>query len=1005
MSQPVSEPTAARKPRRAAQSIVRGLLGILGVIVVVVIAAAIVLATGWPQRQLIETQLGKALKADVKAVGISILNPVRVANLKAFDKTPGADTQTPMIDLTGFKMAYAPFAKDHRYIPSVAIDTLGIRLDRSHEVVAPPPAPPASTVPVILEPPKRPSKFKWKFDKTRLIPKTFDVAKLSFEGMLPYAGFAVDGLAVKAAIESPRDYSVQITGDHLGGSFWAGAPGSKRDLKDSNLDIRYETGKKGTRLEPLKAALPGLLALDGGISYGKADDRMNVDLHFEKCLAQDVDLSAPAAGEAPVPFRFKKVDLSGTVIRGWGKAKDFNAQVSFDGTNINAIAEDLSLGAKDHEWYEGNLALRGKGAGGDTPQLDLEAELNRGQKFNLSLKGLAVAEMNAHAGLENWSRDDVMAALPKDMRPILEGIPALQGLNAGITLQIDKKFNYALDARLTPRWMAPDGSPLNIAFSFESKSELMRVLLEQGFSGTMHAQVGGQIIDAATKIGKARTPVTPNLDCKTLLQQWDPRQWVKDLLGKDLLAALDTRLAGMIQVKAFFASHACKSTFDVTAPALRYAAFQTPEGQVFSVKGDMDAVWYPDWRITGKSTELHVGDNASLVLKDYSVDFANLATQADATAEFDLALLSSLGINGHVKCHAPVENKGGFTSLALDLSAEGLGFGGAVLPGAATVTGTLKYDNANAKGTAENLQATLGAGTVFACPSLEFGVNPCGFSAPWTFQTDFQSLAAMGLLEAAKGTAAATCTASCADGKCINKIDGTIDAETLSLAKGRVAFQALAMKAAMEWGCKEGMTGSGEFQAAQLAVAGVAVADAKGPIAFEGDVVKLNGLQGALAGGTVAADITYGLLQAGHPVNVKAQLKAIDLARLATALPMLNLSGNADGELAASSDASGETTAQIDAASTGTVSVGTDALKLLLSSSFAKVAGKQSVDRVMKELLGKDGQCPFDGVKLHLVYAGGGLQGQIVLTSKKADLTIDLHVEPGALAGGLKMLS
>ncbi|HNR36867.1 MAG TPA: hypothetical protein PKO36_16960, partial [Candidatus Hydrogenedentes bacterium] len=75
-----------------------------------------------------------------------------------------------------------------------------------------------------------------------------------------------------------------------------------------------------------------------------------------------------------------------------------------------------------------------------------------------------------------------------------------------------------------------------------------------------------------------------------------------------------------------------------------------------------------------------------------------------------------------------------------------------------------------------------------------------------------------------------------------------------------------------------------------------------------------------------------------------------------------------------------------------------------LASQFAKMAGNKPVDRIVGELLGKEGERPFDGAKLTLAYTPDGFVGQITLSSDKMDLTIDLNIEPGAIADGIKLL-
>ncbi|HOV75271.1 MAG TPA: hypothetical protein PK967_14975 [Candidatus Hydrogenedentes bacterium] len=1003
MSQPAAEPAVARKPRRWLKWIVRSLLAVVGTVAAILIVAGLLLASGWPQRRLLENELGKALKADVKAGGLSIWNPLRIADLKAFDKTPGGDSQTPMIALEKFSLAYTLFPEDGRYFPSLSVDRLSINIDRSREAFTAPEAPAAPAA----KPGPKPSKSKrgrGKIDTSKLLPKTVNLARLDVGYSLPYMGVSLGGFGIKGDIESRRNYSVQIQGSQMNGFFWAGGRAAQRDFTDAAIDLRYENKDKGTRIEPLKIVLPGLIEIEGGASVGKSGDKTMVDIHFEKGLAQNIDMSQSASGKIPFPFRFKKVDMSGTAIRGFGAAKGLNVKVSFDGTNISVAGEDLAIGPKDHEYYEGNLSLQGKGGGGEQLQLDLEATLNRGQKIAASMNGTEVADMKARVEIKDWSRDDLVAALPKDARAAMDSLPGFHGLSGAVDLQFEKNLTYTLNARVAPRWIGPNGEPADVSFTFNSTAPLLRLAFDKGMDGTLSAQIGDQSVAATVRAGMGRGTTPFRVEYKASLDQLDPRAVAATLAGSDVLAALDARLNGTAELTAIPSSQTYKAAMDLSAAPFRYGALRAPEGQALSIKGVINANNTPYWNVDGPSLEVRLGENASLVLKDYSADFSTFEVGADVAGEFDLALLPSLGLSGRVKLTAPVENKNGVTTATLDVKVEGFGYAGSALPTTATLAGAIQFDNIKSKGTVENLQASLGAGTVLSCPKAEFTSSPWGFTAPWTFQTDFQSLVAMGLLDEAKGTAAAACTAACAEGRCTNKIEFTTDAETLSFGGGTVAIQGLTLKTAGEWSCTDGLAATGDVQAAQLAIAGVAAGDVKGPVAIEGDTIKFNGLQGTMFGGGVAADIAFAVLREGRPLTVKAQFTGADLGLLSKTLPVLNLSGKGSGSLTVESDASGLKDCRIDAVSDGPVSVSTSALKALLASQFAKMAGNKPVDRIVGELLGKEGERPFDGAKLTLAYTPDGFVGQITLSSDKMDLTIDLNIEPGAIADGIKLL-
>ena len=514
--------------RRWTKWVVKGLLGVLVAIVVLLVIAAVLLATGWPQRTAIEKVLGNALNANITVGSVSTFGKISISDLKAFDKTTASGSAEPMLDVDGLKLDYTLWPKDKRYFPALTVDKLGVRLDR-----AAPARQKAFSKPG--------AKKKEKMDTMPFIPRAADIASFQFNGDWPAGGFGVNGLHVKSTIDSKNDYTVALAGDGLTGSWWMVDHSMMHELKGGSVDLQVKKGNGETTVEPLKIAVPGLLDVMGRGQF-KESGKKEIDVRFDKFVAQDVDLSNAPPGSVRVPFAFKKLDLSGTHLNLIADPKGLKA--SFAETKLNINVSGLQLGPKDHEWYGGDLAIRGQSGATDKVLLNLDATLNVNQKLHASLEG-QILELAAHLDLENWTRDDLLAALPKDMRGALQNVAGFQGVSSAVVDVQFKALTITATATVKPKLAAAEAVGAPVEFSGTASGSALSLIATPQFEVGLRAQVGDGSVNVKTRVG-----IPGPKRASIAVEQVDPGLWMAALVGPGMLDALRVKVGGSFEYES-----------------------------------------------------------------------------------------------------------------------------------------------------------------------------------------------------------------------------------------------------------------------------------------------------------------------------------------------------------------------------------------------------------------------------------------------------------------------
>ena len=966
------------------------LLWPLLILLAIIVFAAALLMTGLPQRTLLTRVLGDALNANVEIKGLSLLSDINIGELKAFDKNADASSP-PMLDVSGVQIGYTllPPGERKRYVSSMSIDDLAVSLDLSKR------APPAAA-----RQPKSSKKRKERRDAFRFVPEAVNITNMRFAVAAPSLGAQIAGIQLGATVERWSDCEIRLDGSNVSGSCWAESREVGLSFNDGSIAVKGKSSGKNITIDPLYVSLPGLLEVTAHAQYQDGNET-DIDVGFERFLVSGMDFSSAPTDVLPVPFRFKKLDMSGTRIKGTAVLRVPKASIA--GTRLNIAAEDLVLGSKGHELYEGNLAISGAAGPSTDLELDLEATLNRGQKLTTKLSG-TLRDFGLHTSLTNWSREDLSAALPRDVRAGLGALPGLDGLAAAALDVNIQLLNLNVTASAKPIFLDTEGAAESVEISLDSSGSTLSLYTGSGrFLTNARGRVGDGSVALSTVLGPA-----PRRRAKFTLDRVEPARWLRAIARRHDLDALSTALGGTVDVDASPDWKVINVAMDLSAPTLRYGTWAAPEGHALELTGKVMADNTTYWKLAIPTLDARLGDQASVVLKDTTVDVGSITVKSDLTAECDLSLLSH-GLSGRAKLHAPIKDERGMVSADLALTVDGLAFGAFTMPGDAPVSakGAMVYDNINGYTKSGNVDLKLGEGTSLALGNISYNGSPLRIETPFSLRSDMQPLVGMGWLDAAKGTVSASGVFKHDESVTSATCDIDVACESLAVVKGRAVLEGVSLKGALGWQSDKALSGQGEARAAKLVVGSIALSDIAGPIQAEGGVIKAAGLTGSAFGGAVTGDAEFGAFQPGLPVHLTAQLKGVNLESLSRglAIPSLYVTGNADGMIRFAMEQEGTMDLQITLESVGDATVSVAALEQLLASPYMQqFAGRKQLERIVKEVGGKEKQSSFDSAKLALAYGGDRYILRVTLVNAKVNLTVDVLVDVAAVMDALKLI-
>jgi hypothetical protein len=950
-------------------------------VLAVAAGVTILLATGLPQRALLRAVLAASLDARVEVGSVSMLGALGVSRLALYERAESE--ATPAVLVEGFSLDYRLLSRGGRRIARLALDRLDVDIEKARR---------------ILPKKKREAKpSRFKFDS--LIPEQVHVESLNVQSTAPSYAFKAQGLSLDAAVRDMREMNAAVTGDKVTVSFWTRASGFSREVGGGKVDIQLARARDSVKIAPLSVALPDLLDVSGLVNVAGS----RVEVSFDKFTAQDVDLAQADPADLAMPFAFKRIDMSGTRIEGDAIVGAFN--ISVPETVVKLAAEGLVLGPQGAEYYQGDLNVELLGTAGPQADYTLEATLNRGQKLTARLKGHHMAS-SGQVGLEGWSRDDVLAALPTNMRGGISYLPLMERLDSA---QIN--FEWKLPSLKVNGAAAADfvvkGEKRPARLTFTGEGPLMPAD-RRAFKVNAEAELAGGKVAVATEL--AQGPLKTTLT----LQNVDPALWLYTLNERDMLNDLISKFNGTVTLEPADGPQKMRVSVDLKAAPFGYGPIVAPEGKTVNIAGDIDADLGQFGYVKGPELAVRIDEENGLVLRNWNFPMQDFALSADVQLQFDLTMLDHLlpgtDIRGRVALQGPLKNERGFMNLEFAGSIEGLGYKNYAAPYGVPIDakGMLSFDNLNGRLTGRNCSLALPEGTSLASDGWTFTGSTAQFAMPFTVKTDLEPLEPMGLLDQVNG-GAATATGTFAYGRDGARMDLQVEAAAEAIVVGGGGAVLTGVTANGNLSSEPGgpVRGQGRVQAANIAAMGAVFDHVEGPVTLDGGTLRATELKAALYGGTAAADIEVGMLEENLPVRVSAKATNVDLGLFTGTLgiPAVQMTGLAGGEAAlALGYPAGIQDLDVNLTSSSNFSVSAYLVERLLAMQFAKqYASKKQLEKVRARIVGKESQRPFDSGRLVLNYRGDRIGGQAELKSKDLDLTVDLQMDTEAFFSALEL--
>ncbi len=202
------------------------------------------------------------------------------------------------------------------------------------------------------------------------------------------------------------------------------------------------------------------------------------------------------------------------------------------------------------------------------------------------------------------------------------------------------------------------------------------------------------------------------------------------------------------------------------------------------------------------------------------------------------------------------------------------------------------------------------------------------------------------------------------------------------------------------------LQGTGSIAGDLLEAGGVKLRAINGALRGEGRRLHVENLTSDLLGGRLVARAEIGVLEAGLPVHIFADLHDVDLGLFTEEFepPSVVLTGKVSGNGAIQLSPSGfeDFEAQLTAEKGITLNRGM-VEQILLSQQVAGVTGGKTLGKVVQKVIGEGEQRPFDRATMDLGFEGGRITGQARLESEQLNLTIDIKADPEALLEALRI--
>jgi len=796
---------------------------VLVILIVLAVVIAASLLTGIPQRAGFEQGLKAGLGVEAQVEGVGVFGAVRARSLTLYDGPAERAANIPAVQVQGLRVAYNPLAyydRDGRVIPRVQADSLSLNFVTLEDG--------GSSYDFIgrfleADPPPQPSANPLLF-----VPREIGIGDIGLNYDVSAMGLAVRGIGIEGAIHSLGDISVRFTGDRVNGRYRVEEPALEDTFGDGKVDVRVQLDQQEVSADPLSIDLPGIVAITGEGRTRIEERTYRLELNLTECVLQTFDFPAPVF--LPVPVRFTRADLSGTRI----DARIAMTSAAFEESTLNAQFNELRVGHRESAWYDGDLSVTGT-AQDDT--VNLSATLGNGQSLQADLSGNIVYG-SMRASLDDWSRDDVVSAMPAPYRGYLDVAPGL------VSLSVDAEATWMMPTYEANINLAPGfEKPLPATFRVDVNGDSLADSLNTAFEGTVG---DGRFSGSFDEDGGIKT-------MKATIDSLNPGELMRALGLAEFGETLNASVTG--DIRADVAGEKTIGEVDVSLSKMPLIDYPLRDDERITVtasgSGDLNAAV-----AQGDRLDMVIADDGTVTLSDWFVQLDPFQVSASLRAESDLAQPAArleLGaLSGEARAESGIHIGQGVWRLSPTIVVEGLAYEGVGLPYSvpADVSGEITHDSVTGEWRYADVTATAGEGTTMSLEDGSFTMGPLAIDSRASVTSDLQVLADLGLVDAASGSATADGVVGYGDTGLKIAVDKMqIEADSMELTDGVVQLTGLTATGSGQYA--DGFQATATFNLAQVETFGAVVSDLTGTAELSGDTVQARADGGTLYDGRI----------------------------------------------------------------------------------------------------------------------------------------------------------
>jgi len=950
-------------------------LGVLMALVALAVVAFAFLATGKPGEALLSFGLGRGLGAAVSLRDIGVIGRVRVAETRVRDADARAD-DTDTFAIEDLDLDYDMPPVDGRFFRSLDIRRFSAFLDHSD--------PENTNYDFLLRLLSQPGST----DPRPFLPRAVNLRDIAVGLRGVAMALSFRGIALDARIDDLDDLEATLMGLSASATWWVRDPSTERAIEDAVLDVRVRRAGDVFHAEPVRIAVPGLLDV-AAMADCRLGESTDVDVRLDTCRFETFDLSEMAWADTPVSLSFEAADASQSRVKG---------RFSQGATQIDDLMLRLALtGARialgDDPIYTGDAEVE---AMGQDTRVEFAASLNRGQRVQGGVEGAPEAG-KAWLSVEKWAREDVLALVPEPWRDYQRHVPTLRQVSLeGHATWHENVRDLTVQARPALEAAGQGAEVMDIAATATQADGTI--------SGEGTLRLGEQRIDVSGAFTDA-----DHLSAKANFTALEPARLVRTLLDTAALEDLRARLDGAFSVEAGAESKTYAVKVEVNGTGFGYGGFALPEDTTVGIRGTGLLDLRDGARVSGDPVTIHAGEGVTLGIEDWraALDFSTAEGVITGDAELERlgAWLSLPDGWGQAQMRAEVRKEAQGIGLDLEVRADPLGYGGLSMPyGTETVVSVVGRYDTGAKAIHFHTFALSTEGSSVRVEPWVLSLDPLAAEATVTVESDLALLVPMGYCDDVAGSLTGSGRAAYGEAGPAVEFTGQLDAARLALAGALAALSGVS--ATVEAAYAGDASGHVEFHVEDIIAAGAPVRGVHGTATLRDGTLGARGLKGEVFDGQFRANVKVGLFDASLPVEFAARVLDLDLATLTREMKPgeVALTGLASGDVILALDRDGLKDLRVRVESTQDFSVDRKTvLDILLTNYTGGVTGGKQLSRAVEQVVGEAAQRPFQRATLNLDLEEGRLTGQAMLASDDLSLTVDLHVDPGALYEALTL--